>query len=113
MSQRCPPPRLHPPDTTLAGCPSHLQGCHCLTLASCSHARLLLHQMGNGDAGLGVPATLLTEAHLERQNKYKNKTLENNEKTILLMIYFNFMQMFSSNTFACASEKQFKIKNQW
>lgn len=41
------------------------------------------------------------------------KTLENNEKTILLMIYFNFMQMFSSNTFACASEMQFKIKNQW
>ncbi len=64
MSQRCPPPRLRPPDTTLAGCPSHPPGCRCPTVASCSHARLLWHQMENDVADLGVPATLLTEAHL-------------------------------------------------
>lgn len=64
MSRRSLPPRLHPPGTTQAGCPFRPPGCRCLTSASCSHARLLLHQMGNGDADLGVPATPPTVAHL-------------------------------------------------
>lgn len=70
MSQRCPPPRLRPPGTTLAGCPSRPPGCRCLTVASCSRARLLLHQMGTGGADLGVPATLLSEARLEKLGKW-------------------------------------------
>lgn len=66
MSQKSLPPLQHPPDTTLADCPFRLPDCRCPTVVSCIHARLLWHQMGNGDAGLGVPATLLTEDNLKK-----------------------------------------------
>lgn len=62
MSRRSLPPRLRPPGTIQAGCPSHPPGCHCLIVVPYSHAHLLLHRMGNGVADLG--ATLLTEVHL-------------------------------------------------
>lgn len=93
MNQRCPPPRLRPPGTIQAGCPFHLPGCHCLTGASCSHARLLLHQTGNVDADPGVPATLLTEAHL---GKWKNSWIG---ITILILITYRSLIMMYSKIF--------------
>lgn len=69
MSQRSLPPHLHPLNTIQASCPSRPLGCRCRIVASYSYALLLWHQMGNGDAGLGVPATLPNEVHLGKKEK--------------------------------------------
>lgn len=75
MSRRSLPPLLRLPNTTQAGCPSHPPGCRCPNAASCSHAHLLWHQRGNGDADLGLPATPPILVHLE--HRYINHCSKN------------------------------------
>lgn len=80
MSQRSLPPLLRLPNTTQVGCPAHPLGYRCLNVASCTLAHLLWHQRGNGDADLGLPATLPILVHLEpryvkhcSQNAYRHQ----------------------------------------